>query len=105
MASEKIRFGLSAIYYAVVVIFDLVFKGISVVRAIQSGLGIVLGGFDHLKGLGLIPQIGSFVFDLHAAVMLIDLDGGIKLHHILIVDDFIYREEILIAEHDDHMLS
>ena len=37
--------------------------------------------------------------------MLIDLDGGIKLHHILIVDDFIYREEILIAEHDDHMLS
>ena len=42
---------------------------------------------------------------IDAAVMLIDLDGGVELHHILIVENLIDGQEIIVSENNNDMFS
>lgn len=37
--------------------------------------------------------------------MLIDLDGGVELHHILIVENLIDGQEIIVSENNNDMFS
>ena len=81
-------------------------KRIVEIGAIAGSFGIAASRFRHMHRSGLIAQIRRLIFNMYLPGLLENLNRSVKLHDILIVDQFIGAKKTALKLHNhDNLLT